>query len=641
MKKMKRKKIIGLLSLVMATSMLITACTTGKTAATTTPTVETVTEGTVVESATESDANAIETNIVVEYSKKDLDSTFNLETASRISFEGTSTVISGEGLIADGNIITISAPGTYVVSGTISDGQIIVNAGDEEDVVVVLNGVNLTNTTTAPIYVMNADKTVITLAEGTTNTITDAKNYVFTDTETDEPNAAIFSKDDLTINGTGTLIVNGNYNHGIFSKNDLKIISGAINITSVNDAIKGKDLVAVLGADITINAGGDGIQSSNAEDASKGFVLIEDGIFNITAGTDAIQAETSLLIKAGEFTVVTGGGSANSSTSSSTWGSWGGKGGPGQTTSAETDSASAKGIKAEKIITIDGGTFKIDSSDDSIHSNQDIIINGGTIEISSGDDGVHADKSLTINSGDLYIAKSYEGLEGGSITINGGNLHVGSMDDGINTSGGNDSSALGGRPGQNGFDSSDGSSLTINDGYLFINADGDGIDSNGDIIMSAGTVVVYGPTNNGNGSLDYAGTFTLTGGSLLAAGSSGMAQSVGENSTQNTFFVNLTTSIPAETLIHVESSKGTDILTFKSEKTLSSIVYSSSLLEVGETYTIYSGGTSTGVEKDGVYEGGSYSGGTLITSFTMTDSITSVGSTGGNMMPPIQPGKGH
>ena len=635
---MKRKKIIGLLSLMLSTSMLITACTTGKTGTTTTPIVETVTEGTSSGTDSETDTSAVTTDIVVEYSKKDMDTAFNMETAAKINFDGTSTAITGEGLTVTGNIVTITAPGTYVVSGTISDGQIMVNAGDEEDVVLVLNGVNLTNTSTAPIYVMNADKTVITLAEGTINTITDTKNYVFPDAETDEPNAAIFSKDDLTINGTGTLIVNGNYNHGIFSKNDLKITGGTINVTSVNDAIKGKDLVAVLDAEITINAGGDGIQSSNSEDASKGFILIEGGTFMITAGTDAIQAETSLLIKDGEITAVTGGGSANSSTSSSSWGNWGGNAGPGQTTSTATDSASAKGIKAEKVITIDGGTIKIDSSDDSIHSNQDILINGGTIEISSGDDGVHADKSLTINSGELYIAKSYEGLEGGTITINGGNLHVGSMDDGINTSGGNDSSALGGRPGQNGFDSSDGSMLTINGGYLFINADGDGIDSNGDITMSAGTVVVYGPTNNGNGSLDYAGTFTLTGGSLLAAGSSGMAQSVGNNSTQNTFLLNLTTSVPAETLIHVETSKGLEILTFKSPKTLSSILLSSSLLEVGETYTISSGGTSTGLEKDGVYEGGSFTGGTLLTSFTMTDSITSEGSTGGNMM---QPGKGH
>ena len=634
---MKRKKIIGMLSIVMSASIMITACSKGKTATTIVPSVETITEGTAVETSSETENSTTDGNVLVEYSKKDLDPTFNMETASKINFDGSATSISGEGLGVEGNIVTITAPGTYVVTGTSSDGQIIVNAGDEEDVVLVLNGVNLTNTSTAPVYVMNADKTVITLAEGTINTITDSVNYVFPDAETDEPNAAIFSKDDLTINGTGTLVVNGNYNHGIFSKNDLKITGGILKVTSVNDAIKGKDLVAVLDADITVNAGGDGIQSSNAEEASKGVVLIEAGIFNITAGTDAIQAETNLLIKDGEITLVSGGGSANSSTSSSTWGNWGGKGAPGEATVIETDKASAKGIKAGKVMTIDGGTIVIDSSDDAIHSNQDIVINGGMIEISSGDDGVHADKSLTINAGDLYIAKSYEGLEGGTITINGGDLHVGSMDDGINTSGGNDSSALGGRPGQNGFDSSDGSSLTINGGYLFINADGDGIDSNGDITMSAGTVVVNGPTNNGNGSLDYAGAFTLTGGSLLAAGSSGMAQSVSEGSTQNTFQINLT-SIAAETLVHVESSKGEDILTFKSGKTISSIVFSSRLLEVGETYTVSTGGTSTGEEKDGIFEGGSYSGGTELTSFEMTDTLVSEGSAGGNMM---QPGKGH
>lgn len=634
---MKRKKIMGLLSLVMAMSFMATACTTSKTATILTPTVETVTEGTAEETSSGTDTSDVNTSVVVEYSKKDLDPTFDMETAAKINFDGTSTSISGEGLTAEGNLVTITAPGTYVVTGTMSDGQIIVNAGDEEDVVLVLNGVDLTNTSTAPIYVMNADKTVITLAEGTTNTITDSKNYVFPDAETDEPNATIFSKDDLTINGTGTLIVNGNYNHGIFSKNDLKITGGIIKVTSVNDAIKGKDLVAVLDAVLTINAGGDGIQSSNIEDATKGVVLIEAGTFNITAGTDAIQAETNLLIKDGDFTVVSGGGSANSSSSSSTWGTWGGKAGPGEAAATATDSASAKGIKAGGVLTIDGGTIKIDSSDDSVHSNQDVVINGGTIEISSGDDGVHADKSLTINAGDLYIAKSYEGLEGGTISINGGDLHVGSMDDGVNTSGGNDSSALGGRPGQNGFDSSDGSSLTINGGYLFINADGDGVDSNGDILMSGGTVIVNGPTNNGNGSLDYNGSFTLTGGSLLAAGSTGMAQSVSEGSTQNTFQLNIT-SIPADTVVHIESSTGTDILTFKSGKAFGSIVFSSSLLEVGETYTVSTGGSSSGTETNGVYEGGSYSGGTALTTFEMTSAITTEGSAGGNMG---QPGKGH
>ncbi len=645
---MKTGKLTGLIALIMTIGVMTSACTAGiaesaGTGAGTT-TIQTTAAKTAADGSSAGTASATPGAEIagtavagydVEYSAKDLETAFDLETAGKITLSDSGAAVAGEGITVDNNIVTIRSAGTYVLSGTMADGQIIVDAGDGDDVVLVLNGMDLTNTATSPIYIKNADKAVITLPEGTVNQVSDGTEYTYEETEAEEPDAAIFSKADLTINGRGSLQVNGNFSHGIVSKDDLKITGGILQVTAVNDGIKGKDCVAVLAGDITVDAGGDGIQASNAEDASLGFVLIEAGTLDITAGHDGIQAETDLLIKAGDITLNTGGGSANSSTSNASWGTWGGETSPGAADDpALTVSDSAKGIKAGQLITIDGGVIKADSSDDSIHSNGNITINGGTIQISSGDDGIHADQALTVNNGDIYIEKCYEGLEGAVITINDGDLHVGAMDDGINTAGGNDGSSVNGRPGQNGFDASDGSRLTINGGYVFISADGDGIDCNGDILMSSGTVVVNGPTANNNGAVDYNGNFTLTGGTLLAAGSSGMAQGVSDTSTQPAFLLN-TSNIPAETLVHIEASTGETILTFMSGKTFGSIAFSFEGLKVGETYRVLTGGTSTGTATDGVYTGGSYTGGAELISFEMTSSLTAIGS--GGMM---QPGSG-
>jgi hypothetical protein len=252
-------------------------------------------------------------------------------------------------------------------------------------VVLLLNGADITSSTSAPIYVNNANKTVITLAKGTENYVSDGATYIFADAGSDEPNAAIFSKDDLTINGNGSLIVDANYNNGIDSNDDLKIISGSITVTSVNDGIKGRNSIAIKDGTITVNAGGDGLQSNNDEETGKGTIAIEGGTLNITAELDGIQAETSMLVSGGDINLSTGGGSINSSTQEG-WGNWG----MDNNSNIVDTAASAKGLKAGLDITITGGTIDIDSSDDSIHSNNSITIDGGNILLASGDDGVHS-----------------------------------------------------------------------------------------------------------------------------------------------------------------------------------------------------------------------------------------------------------
>ena len=549
-----------------------------------------------------------------------------------ITLKGSSITVEGSGATVDGTTLTITSGRTYTISGTLNDGQIRVDTNDEETVKLVLNGATIACSTSAPLYVVNAEKTVITLAEGTKNYVTDGDSYLAQDAESDEPDAALFSHDDLTINGDGALTVTAHYNHGIAGKDDLKINGGKITVTAVNDGIRGRDSVTIKEGTITVKAGGDGIQSNNDEDTEKGTISIEGGIIAITAGKDGFQAETSLSISAGEITVTSGGGSSTMS-NAHTWDPRGME--PSET---ESDTGSAKGLKAGGALTVSGGTITIDSSDDAIHSDNSMTINGGTIKAASGDDGMHADATLEINGGDVRIAKSYEGMESAVITLNAGSMHIISSDDGINVVSSDYTSANAqGRPDQNAFTVTGNNYLHINGGYLVIDASGDGIDINGPIEMTGGTVIVNGPTNNGNGALDYLGTFRMTGGYLLAAGSSGMAQAPGTSSTQYVVMLTFATAQPAGTVVHIESEDGKDILTFMPTKTYQSIVLCSPDLEKGGTYVVYTKGRSDGAVTDGLYSGGTYTAGTELTRFTIAGIVTKAGSSN-NQNPGTNPG---
>ncbi len=585
-------------------------------------------------------ANDTSVAISVVYDSDDLDSSWNSSEASHIVLAGDSIEFYGSGAVVDGNQIAITSAGTYCISGTLDDGQIIVNTKDEETVRLILNGMDITCSTSAPIYVRNAEKTVITLADGTENFVTDGDSYIvedslIEDSESIEPNAAIFSKDDLTINGNGALTVNANYHNGIQSKDDLIIIGGNITVNAVNDGIKGRDSIAVKNGDITVNAGADGMQSNNDNDEEKGYVAIEGGTIVITAGEDGIQAETSMMLSGGNITISSGGGSVNSSShigeEGNTWGDWGNRDMNIDTgTNADSDSASgsAKGLKAGLNITITSGTIHIDSSDDSIHSNDSITINGGSIILTSGDDGIHSDSTVEINGGEISITESYEGIESAVITINDGDIHITSSDDGINVRGGNDGSSIDGRPGQNDFNFSDDNWLYINGGYTVIDAKGDGLDVNGSINMTAGDVIVNGPTSDMNGATDYLGTFSVTGGYLVAVGSSGMAEAPDTSSTQYSVLINFSSQQSADTIIHIETEYGEEILTFVPTKTYQSVLLCSPELENGETYIVYTGGSSTGTVTDCLYSGGTYTAGTQITSFTISSVVTWIGSSG-------------
>ena len=540
------------------------------------------------------------TNIEVEYDNQELTVEWS-DYAAKITLADSKITIEGKGVTNTNNSITIKSAGTYYITGSISDGNILIEANKDDDVQLVLDNCSITSKTTAPINGIQADKLTITLADNSENTIIDSSSYTqFTDTESSEPDGAIFTKTDLAINGSGKLVVNANYSDGIVSKDYFKIINANIEVNSADDGIRGKDYVAINNANITIDAKGDGIKSTNAEDTSLGYVAIEGGTLNIKAEADGIQAETVLNIASNSQINITTNGEVTSSTSSQDFGGFGGFGGGGMkggftaSTSTDEDSASSKALKAGTEITIDSGNIEIQSTDDSIHSNGIIVINDGTIKLSSEDDGIHADTNIVIKAGNIDITKSYEGIESSYIEINGGTISIVASDDGINIGGGNDNSAIGGRPGQNSFSTVEDSNkkLFINNGNVTVNATGDGLDSYGSIQINGGAIIVAGPTSGGNGALDYETECAVNGGNVVIYGSIGMWQNPSNTSTQYCFTFQISGKSGDEVV--VKDSAGNQIDSFETVKTYGAITISNTKIQKGDTYTLYVNGSSSG-----------------------------------------------
>lgn len=454
------------------------------------------------------------------------------ESVTEITGNGDSITVAGSGADISGGTVTISAGGIYRLSGTVNDGQIVIDAGKEDEITLILAGFTISSSESSAILGIQSGKITISPEKGTENTVSDSSSYQYQEGEK-EPDAAIFSKDDLVLEGEGTLKVNGNYQDGIHGKDDVTVRSGTYIIDAENDGVKGKDSVEIYGGTFQITAGSDGIQSNNDTDEEKGCITVADGTIVITAGK--------------------------------------------------------KGILAETDIEIQGGSITVDSQDDAIHTNGDVRITGGTMNLSTGDDAVHADKNVTVEGGIISIVKSYEGLEGLSVDINGGTVSLRSEDDGINAAGGSDASGSGGRFGDSPFAVTEGAYIRITGGEVKIDAGGDGIDSNGDLWIEGGSVVVEGPVDDGNGTLDYNGTGLITGGTFTGTGSSGMLQAFSEESTQPVLIICYDGKKDAGTEITVTDGEQNVMAAVTPGKEFTSFIFSSPELTEGETYQIVTG----------------------------------------------------
>lgn len=540
---------------------------------------------------------------------------------------------------SDGNVLTITQPGIFAVSGKCSDGQIVIDvdktAYPTGVVELDLTGAELANSTTSPIFVNSiGDEVQIVAKKGTDNVISDGTSHTQTYTNSDgnvnTVEGAVFSRDDLKFKGTGNLTVNGNTDDAVVCKNDLKIYNGNITINAVDDGLRGKDSVTIgNSADIdfsTLNLtvktqSGDGIKSTATDTAasekSYGIITINGGTVNINSHADGIQGEQDVVINGGDITVYTYQGSAfsgtvNGSDQTNPWGSRPGGGGMQDGNSNKTD-ISAKGIKAVGIydttgttwqsggnITVNGGNITVDSSDDSIHCGGDMYLYGGVMQLASADDGVHSDHKVTIGKGtsDTYddvtiiVSKGYEGIEGMNIVQNSGTVICNTTDDGYNAAGGADGSGTGNNPGwgqggwSGGMSSSGSYSLDIKGGFAIVNVtdgDHDGFDSNGSLTISGGIVV-----SNGNEAFDSDGTKSCTGGIFIEnTGSGGMGGGMGGGSLTAT--VSATGSVSKGTRISLVDSNNQVIISFIAGKSVSNFKAGGAGLPASASF--YTGGT--------------------------------------------------
>lgn len=529
-------------------------------------------------------------------------------TAIQLSDDGSSC--DSQSVSIEGQTVTITEEGTYLLSGSLSDGSVVIYTDENVKVRLILNGVSINSSSSAAIYVKSADKVFITLAPDTENVLSNGGTYETVDDNNID--SAIFSKSDLTLNGSGSLKVTAKEGHGVVSKDDLVITGGTYNIEAASQGLSGKDSIRILDGDFTVTAGKDALHAENEDDKEKGVVYIAGGTFALASSGDGISASGDITLLDGTYTITAGGGSENGEDHQEE--RPGGSGGPGepggmmpsgerpqgepgekpqgepdQKPQAESEASdeseasettSTKGIKANGSLAISGGTYTIYAADDGFHSNSDIAISGGTLTIASGDDGIHADGQVTVSDGTIVISESYEGIEGSEkVLIAGGRITLTSDDDGLN-------SAV----------------VEISGGHTEIDAEGDGIDSNGTFTVSGGETYVSGPAGDGDGALDYETDAVITGGILIAAGSSGMTVNFGEKSTQGSILLN-TGSQKAGTDIVLTDASGTELLSWQSSKSYASVVISCPEIVQGESYTIKAGTSETTVTMDSLIYG--------------------------------------
>ena len=444
------------------------------------------------------------------FTKRDLAGNYDESEAVKITLSGKTAACNSSNVQIEDGVVTIKAAGVYVLSGTFTDGTIVVDAGDDDKVQLVLDGVSITAADYAAIYAKNADKVFVTLAEGAGNSLTVSGDYVQTDDN--NVDAVIFAKCDLTLNGTGSLTVKDNTGHGIVSKDDLVVTGGTYTIYSQDHCLNGKDSVRIADGTFNLSCDEDGIHAGN-DDQQDGYVYIEGGDINISVGDDALHAEGLLIITGGDIDV----------------------------------SKSCEGVEGYKI-----------------------LVTGGDIDVISSDDGFNA--------------------AGGS--SGSGDNHDGFGD---SSGSGDNHDGFGGGPGMGGvdMDADNDAYILITGGTININANGDGIDSNGCIGITGGSVYVLGPSDNGNGAMDYGICAAITGGEIVAVGGSGMAQGFGDESTQCSALVNFDEWIDAGETITLTDSDGKEVLSYKADKKFNSVVISTSDMKQGDNYTLTVGDQSS------------------------------------------------
>ena len=563
-----------------------------------------------------------------QFSKRDLDPSYDASEAETITLSETAITASGSGATVGNTTsgapnVTISKAGVYVVSGTLSAGQIVVDAGDDDKVQLVLSGVTMTNSDSACIYVKNADKVFVTLADGTTNTLSDTGAEFVQEDEDTNVDGVIYARDDIVFNGSGTLNVTAKTKHAIVGKDDLKVTGGTYNITAAAKGISANDSIRIKAGTFTIDSEDDALHTSNGDEEGRGYIYIEDGTFDLSTRDDGIHAETDLLIRGGKinvkesyegiegYTITVDGGeisivASDDGMNAAGGSNSGGKGGFGGNFDGNSDgNFQGKGDFGGKKNTDDsnGSGASTDESDSSWDGRQGGRGGkGGRGQMPDFQNGEMPEKPNGGQMPDFQNGEMPEMSNGGQMPDfqNGERPEMpdGEMPDMQNGNGGGFPGGNGGNfPGGGGgmmMDADENAVIVINDGTIYINANGDGLDSNGYLTVNGGVIYVDGPTNNGNGALDSGLGLTVNGGTVIAVGSSGMAEGFGSSSTQKSFKYDFGSAQSGGTELELLDSTGTAIFKYTPSKQYSSVVFSSADLKEG-TYTVKAGSTEGSV----------------------------------------------
>ena len=531
----------------------------------------------------------------------DRDSRTDYESGVTVSFGDTINCSDPSLVSIDGQTLTIKSEGTYVLSGKLNNGSVVIDAPKDAKIQLVLSGVEIYSADFAAIYVKQADKVFITLEGGAENILSNGGSFESLDEN--NVDAVIFSKDDLSFNGEGSLRIKSPAGNGICTKDDLVFTGGTYVVTAAGHALEANDSVRICAGSFHLDSGKDGVHCEN-DGTEPGFVYVSNGSFDILSDGDAISADGCVQLDGGTFELNCGGGSGTVTLSGEDF-----KWSRAQEAGSD-DQASAKGVKSGMSIAVNAGELLVDSADDSLHASENLYVSGGTLTLSSGDDALHADEKLCISGGSLDILKSYEGIEGREVYISGGDINVASLDDGINAAGGRDQSGSGGYRGFGGngaFTGDFDSLISISGGSIHVNAEGDGLDSNGTITVTDGDVFIEGPTNSGNSALDYELSAEISGGTFAALGSMGMAQNF-STASQGAMLISPGEQEAGST-VTVSDSKGNVIFRYVPEKRYSSVVLSLGDIRQGETYTVTAGTYSAEITMDSlVYSEGGASG---------------------------------
>ena len=503
-------------------------------------------------------------NYVDMFTERDLSGEYDESAAAFVSLKGNEISTSSKAVLVSGTKVKLEKAGTYVFSGSLLDGAIIVEAAKDAKIQIVLNGVDIASATGAPIYIKQANKVFITLAKGTENRLTNGGSFVQTDDN--GVDAVIFSKDDLTLNGAGTLLLGTTAGHGISAKDDLAIAGGAYLIDVAMHGIDANDSLRIANAFVDIKSGKDGIRAKNDVDPTLGYVYINDGTYQIKSGGDSISATSCVQIDCGTFDLQSGVG-----------------------ISAATDDGltSRKGIKTAQNLLVVEGTFTADTFEDFVNAKGSIILANGELTLKSGDDAFHADRSIYAVDATVTVSECREGLEAYNVDIRGGKITINSSDDAISVAGGKDSADDAEDP----FFSEVGT-LNISGGEIMINALGDGIDVKGEFVMSDGLLRISVSAKDGNSTYDYESGGNISGGILIATGPKDISQ-IPTSATQGFLsFATTDAAFAAGTQIAITDSAGEVILLENPTYDFEMFIATSSTIKKGQEYKITVGDAS-------------------------------------------------